>query len=291
MRDDFAIFILTHGRPYNVVTTRTLQQCGNTNRIYYIIDNEDKYADRYYWNFGKENVIMFDKKEAAKHCDTLDNLSGRNIVLFARNMCHSIAKDLGLTYFLELDDDYTTFRSRVWMNDKLSTIYVRDFDAICDAVIEFLDLSGADTVTFSQTGDFIGGVDSKVYKERLTRKAMNSFFCRTDRPFKFSGRINEDVNAYVTLGSRGRLFFTIADIALNQYDTQQNLGGLTEAYLDLGTYVKSFYTIIGNPSCVKISNIGCNHRRIHHLIDWEHAVPKIISDRFKKEEYIDEAKE
>ena len=25
---------------------------------------------------------------------------------------------------------------------------------------------------------------------------MNSFFCRTDRPFKFLGSINEDVNAY-----------------------------------------------------------------------------------------------
>lgn len=286
MRDDFAIFILTHGRPYNVITTKTLARCGNTNRIYYIIDNEDKYAERYYWNFGKDNVIMFDKAEASKSCDTIDNLSNRNIVLFARNTCHKIAKDLGLKYFLELDDDYTTFRSRIWMNNKLSTVYVRDFDAICDAMLEFLDTSNAHAVAFSQTGDFIGGVGSKVYKERLTRKAMNAFFCRTDKPFKFTGRINEDVNAYVTLGSRGYLFFTTADIALNQLDTQQNTGGLTDAYLDLGTYVKSFYTIIGNPSCVKISDMGCNHRRIHHLIDWEHAVPKIISSRFKKEKFV-----
>ena len=86
------------------------------------------------------------------------------------------------------------------------------------------------------------------------------------------------------MGSRGYLFFTIADIALNQLDTQQNSGGLTDAYLDLGTYVKSFYTVVGNPSCVKISDMGCNHRRIHHLIDWEHAVPKIISDIFRKED-------
>ena len=111
MRDDFAIFILTHGRPYNVVTNKTLEKCGNTNRVYYVIDNEDKYADRYYWNFGKENVIIFDKKSKAKEFDTMDILEGRDrrAIVYARNACFDIAKSLNLKYFLELDDDYTTF--------------------------------------------------------------------------------------------------------------------------------------------------------------------------------------
>lgn len=283
MRDDFAIFILTHGRANNVITTKTLKKSGNTNRIYYIVDNEDKQLDIYKQNFGEENVIVFDKKEAAKTCDTMDNIQDRNIVLFARNMCHKIAKDLGLTYFLELDDDYDQFRSRIWNGDKLASVFVGDMDSIIDTVIEFLETSGAYTVAFSQIGDFIGGINSKVYRERLTRKAMNSFFCKTDRPFKFTGRINEDVNAYVTLGSKGQLFFTIADVSLNQLTTQQNSGGLTDAYLDLGTYVKSFYTVIANPSCVKISDMGCLHKRIHHFIEWEYAVPKIISDKYRKE--------
>lgn len=293
MRDDFAIFILTHGRPYNVVTTRTLKECGNTNRVYYIIDNEDKYADRYYWNFGKENVIMFDKYKKSLEFDTMDQIANRDrrAIVYARNACFDIAKDLGIKYFLELDDDYTTFRSRVYENDMLSTIYVRDFDAVVDATLDFLNESNALTVAFSQTGDFIGGIGSKIYKEKLTRKAMNSFFCRTDRRFDFIGRINEDVNTYVLLGSRGELMFTVADIALNQLTTQKNSGGMSELYLDVGTYVKSFFTVIANPSSVKIAEMGDGNYRIHHLINWEHTTPKIISDRFKKEEYIDEAKE
>ena len=211
----------------------------------------------------------------------MDNIDNRNIVLFARNSCFDIAKRLGLTYFLELDDDYTTFRSRSWDGNKLSTIYCRDFDSVVDATVEFLEVSGAKTIAFGQTGDFIGGRDCKLYKEKLLRKAMNSFFCKVDRPFDFYGRINEDVNAYVSLGSRGDLFFTISDMTLNQQDTQQNKGGLTDAYLQLGTYVKSFYTVMINPSCVKISEMGCGHRRLHHLIDWEHTVPKIISYQYK----------
>ena len=282
VRDNFAVFILSHGRADNMKTVDTLNRCGYTGKWYIIIDNEDKQADLYYKNFGKDNVIMFDKIEKAKHVDTCDLQQKRNIVLFARNSCHEIAKNLGLTYFLELDDDYTEFRMRYDLNGVFSSLYVTQLDPIIEETLDFLDTSGALTVAWAQTGDFIGGMGSRVYKERLTRKAMNSFFCRTDRPFEFYGRINEDVNAYVTLGSRGGLFFTIADMSLNQQDTQQNSGGLTDSYLDNGTYVKSFYTVMMNPSCVKIAEMGCGHRRIHHLVDWETSVPKIISSRFKK---------
>ena len=47
------------------------------------------------------------------------------------------------------------------------------------------------------------------------RKAMNSFICSVDRPFQFVGRINEDVNTYVLLGSRG-VFLSILQIGLDQ---------------------------------------------------------------------------
>lgn len=284
MRDDFAIFILTHGRPYNVITKRTLEKCGNTNRIYYIIDNEDEYAERYYWNFGKENVIMFDKKQKSMEFDTMDILEGRDrrAIVYARNACFDIAERLGLTYFLELDDDYTAFRSREFNGEKLTTCYVRDFDSVVNAMIDFLDDTGALTVAMAQTGDFIGGTGSKIYKEKLTRKAMNSFFCRTDRRFNFIGRINEDVNTYVGLGKVGELLFTVVDVTLNQLDTQRNAGGMTDLYQASGTYVKSFFTVMVNPAAVKIADMGDGHNRIHHFVDWEHAVPKIISDKYKR---------
>lgn len=282
MRDDFAIFILTHGRADNVITYKTLKRCGNTNRVYLVCDNEDGQLDKYKANFGEENVIVFDKPAKAKECDTMDNIDKRNIVLFARNSCHEIAQKLGLKYFLELDDDYMEFRSRYEKDGKLSSSFVMDMDSIVDAALEFLDTSKATAIAFAQMGDFIGGLQCSMYKDRLTRKVMNSFFCRVDKPFEFIGRINEDVNAYVTLGSRGSLFFTFADIALNQIDTQQNSGGLTDAYLSLGTYIKSFYTVMASPSCVKIAEMGAGHKRMHHSVNWENAVPKIISGDFKK---------
>ena len=282
MRNDFAVFILSHGRAKKVVTLGALKAYNYTGKIYIICDNEDDQIDEYKQLSGCE-VIIFDKAKEMERTDTIDNFHKHGAVVYARNVCHDIAKDLGLTYFLVLDDDYGAFRFR-YVNEvgAFSSIRLQNFDEIVDEMIDFLEVSGALTVALAQSGDYIGGSGSRVFREKLTRKAMNSFFCKTDRPFKFIGTINEDVNAYVGLGSRGKLFFTIGNISLNQEDTQQNSGGLTDLYLDLGTYVKSFYTVICNPSCVRVRLMGDNHYRLHHMIKWDNAVPKILNAKYKK---------
>lgn len=282
VREDFAILILSHGRADNVRTIGTLDKHGYTGKWYIVIDDEDKQQDDYIKNFGKEHIIIFNKEEVGKTFDIMDNFKGRGVPTFARNVFHKIAKELGLTYFLELEDDYFCFRQRYEVNGSLKTRYVEHFDDLIEPYLEFLDNSGALCVAFAQTGDFLGGTGSNVWSQKITRKAMNSFFCRVDRPFQFLGRFNDDVNAYIDYGKRGYLFFTTRDMCLDQPQTQANAGGITEAYLTYGTYVKSFYSVILCPSCVKISEMGQNHRRIHHLIDWESAVPKIISSKFRK---------
>ena len=282
VRDDFAIMILSHGRADNVRTVNTLKEVNYTGKWYIIIDDEDNQRDEYIKNFGEEHIIIFNKEEAGKTFDIMDNFKGRGVPTFARNVFHRIAKELGLTYFLELEDDYMCFRQRYEENDSLKTRYVTQFDELIQPYLDFLDLSGAVCIAFAQTGDFLGGTGSSVWSQQITRKAMNSFFCRVDRPFQFFGRFNDDVNSYVDNGKRGDLFFTTRDMCLDQPQTQVNAGGITEAYLQYGTYVKSFYSVILCPNCVKISEMGQSHKRIHHLIDWEVAVPKIISSKFRK---------
>lgn len=280
---DFVVFILTHGRADNVYTYKALKQAGYTGRIILVIDNEDADADKYYSLYGEDNVYMFNKLSQALNVDAMGPDNDRKAILYARCACFDIAKNLGYKYFLELDDDYTNFRSRVVRGEHLATEYIRKFDELVDIVLEFLDTSNAHTVALSQIGDFIGGKNSKVCKDRLTRKAMNAFFCRTDRPFRWSGKMNEDVTTYVNLGSRGYLFFTVADVSIDQLATQSLSGGMSDGYLDSGTYVKTFYTIMACPSCVKMYTMGVTNKRFHHVIDWDKAVPKIISDKYRKE--------
>ena len=89
--DNFAVFILSHGRADRVDTYKTLQRAGYTGRLYIVIDNEDKQAARYYENFG-DKVIMFDKAAEAEKTDCGDNFPERNTVLFARNAVFDIAE-------------------------------------------------------------------------------------------------------------------------------------------------------------------------------------------------------
>lgn len=282
MRDDFAVFILTHGRPDNVITYNTLKQMNYKGKLYLVIDNEDDKAEEYYKNFGRDKVIMFDKIKISKEFDTVDNDENRKSVVYARNACFNIAEDLKIKYFLELDDDYDQFRGRIQKGNILSSFKIKDINKLFEIMIDFLEKSNALTIAFAQGGDFIGGIGSSVWKKQLSRKAMNSFFCKTERRFDFIGRINEDVNTYTTRGIKGDLLFTVANVMINQMETQSNDGGMTDLYLDSGTYVKSFFTIIVAPSCTKISTMGNKFRRIHHKINWDRCTPKILNQKWKK---------
>ena len=283
MIKNFAAFILSHGRANNVITYDTLRKTGYTGDIYIIIDNEDKTAKEYYDKFG-DKVVMFDKKKIAKTFDEADNFNDRRAIVYARNACFDIAKDLGIKYFIQLDDDYTTFRFAA--NDKgeyiTSNTAITKLDKIFEAMLNFYKSTNIHSIAMAQGGDFIGGGDCRVFKEKLARKCMNSFICSTDRPFQFVGRINEDVNNYTHKGSLGYLFFTIATVRLEQKQTQSNEGGMTDIYLDNGTYIKSFYSIIFQPSAVTISLMGNKNNRLHHRVNWNATTPVILDEKYKK---------
>lgn len=286
-RTDFAALILTHGRSNSVVTYNTLRRQGYSGRIVLMVDDEDSQIDAYRKKFG-DQVVVFSKQAAIDMTDSGDNFGKRNSVVYARNYTFTVAKELGLKYFLELDDDYTQFRY-TFDNERnyiTRNIEIKSLDGVIEAMLDFFIESGAKTIAMSQGGDFIGGEKSTFSKlerrGKFSRKVMNSFFCDVNKPFKFMGRINEDVNLYAENGRRGELFITVPRIRLEQKQTQANNGGLTDIYLDLGTYVKSFYSVMYAPSCVKIAEMGVTARRLHHRLSWKNTCPLIIPEEYKK---------
>ena len=268
LRDDFAVFILTHGRADNVVTADTLKRQKYSGKLYFIIDNEDDTAELYREKFGAENVIMFDKAAAVARADTMDNICEHRAILYARNESWRIAKELGLKYFLMLDDDYKDILIRWPEGTKLKgkSMVGPQLDGLFEAMLTFLDASGAAMVALAQGGDMIGGVNGGGYKMGLKRKCMNSMFCRTDTPVEF-----------------GVLFFTFMRCQVTQIQTQSLSGGMTEAYKESGTYTKSFYSVMSMPSCVEIGKMGGSHQRTHHQINWDCCVPKILNQKYRKE--------
>jgi len=282
MNKNFVVFILTHGRPDNVKTLKTLRRCGYTGEIYYVVDNEDKKVQRYIQKFGKDRVRIFDKKAYADSIDEGNNFDERRTITHARNACFDIAEDLGYKYFIELDDDYTAFEWRYEEGGKLKVLGISNLDKILSLYLDFYKKTPFSSIAFAQGGDFIGGVGNTTVRTRaMKRKAMNSFICSPKRRFQFVGAMNEDVNTYTTLGSRGVLFGTVPMISLTQTATQSGESGITDMYLRYGTYAKSFTTVMMHPSSVKVSMMKSRQMRIHHAIKWINTAPMILSDKYR----------
>lgn len=290
MKRNLAVFILTHGRADNVMSYKTVRKCGWDGPIYLLVDNEDSQIDRYKELYGDE-VIVFNKTEYAKQVDACDNYDKRNSIVYARNYNFVVARELGITHFWQLDDDYNEFH---WSADNegnyLTTMKqykLKHLDKVLHAMAQFLDETPVKSIAMAQGGDFIGGEGSQVHTKytsgQFSRKAMNSFMFRADRPVTFRGRVNDDVNLYVEAGRRGDIFITHPRLRVQQPQTQQESGGCTDIYLALGTYIKSMYSLLVAPSCIRISMMGVAHRRIHHRVLWPYTAPRIIDEGYRKQ--------
>lgn len=278
------MFILCHGRPWNTPTYESLRNYGYTGKIYIICDDEDKELDGYKRVFGEEWVQVFSKDEALNWFDTMDNTGDRRCAVYARNACYRIAEKLGLTYFCQMDDDYTSIPYRWEEDDVLYRSHKSNLDDVVEAYIEFMETNEhIYSVAFAQPGDLIGGSGSRLVQMNYRRKCMNSWICKVDRLLQFNGTMNDDTNTFTLGGSRGQLFFTFPFIMIDQPETQQVQGGMTDMYLGAGTYQKSFYTVVQCPSFVKVGMMGDRYYRMHHQIDYDHAYPMIISGRYKKQ--------
>ena len=70
MRKDFAVFILTHGRPDKQYTNHALDKAHYTGRRIMLLDDEDDTLSLYKQNYPDTEIILFDKESYIKTSDT-----------------------------------------------------------------------------------------------------------------------------------------------------------------------------------------------------------------------------
>jgi hypothetical protein len=282
MREDFAVMLLTHGRADNIKTIRALAEGGYTGKIFIVIDDHDKEAEQYKKIYGNK-VRIFCKSEWAQKIDDGDNSGDTRAVVYARAACVDIASKEGIKWIVQLDDDYTAFFYKNDAENRYCSKKIRKLDAVWTAMIDFAEKANVACLAMSQEGDHIGGPNSSYNKTiRTKRKAMNSMFMRVDNPVSFTGKVNEDATMATMESLRGRLILTLMGLSLSQGVTQQNKGGLTDIYKDQGTYIKSMYSVIYAPACVKVKNMVVGEKRLHHIVDYSRCCPKIISEKHRK---------
>lgn len=281
MNKRFAVFILTHGRAKTITTYRALRNNGYTGDIWVVIDNEDDQENLYREKFGDE-IIQFDKRDYLEKTDLGDLDDNRKIGVFARNFIQDKAIEMGYQYHLQLDDDIHGFQIRYVKDGRLKGKSIRDMDKVFDAMCDYMDETNITSLSFSLGAYLIGGAESREWGRQLIPKTMTTFLMRADDLNYFHMRMNDDITTSALNGMRGKLYYTIMPLCLEVDETQKQSGGMTEIYVDNGTYRKSFYTVMAMPSCTKIASMGINDFRCHHQISWNNCIPKVLNEKWKK---------
>ena len=129
----FVAFILTHGRPDRVLTYEKLRKHGYTGKIYIVCDDEDKTLP-----------------EIARTFDEGDNFGDRRAIVYARNACFELARQIGATHFIELDDDYTYFKFRFDDQLRWHGADVQDLDAVFDMLLDYFNSAPMLTLAIGQ---------------------------------------------------------------------------------------------------------------------------------------------
>lgn len=281
----FAVFILSHGRAEDVKTAKMLKERHYTGDWYIVIDNEDNQAEIYYEKYG-DRVIMFDKKAVAAETDTGDLDDDRRVGVFARNKIQDLAIERGYKYHLQFDDDFQGVKYRHFADGGVRSTEVRNLDNVFYSLVKYIDACPKITwLSFGLSSFYLGGAENNNWKRQMIPKTMGSFLMRADHPVKFSMRMNDDITTCALEQSRGNLAFTIMLYQVDTPATQHQAGGMTDIYQDNGTYRKSFYSVLVGPSWAKVSREILSHR-IHHEIHFENCVPKLLSEKWKKESTI-----
>lgn len=283
MGKDFAVFILSHGRAEQIMTVDMLKKQHYTGDWYVVIDDEDEQESIYRQKFGS-HILQFNKKREAEKTDTGDLDDDRRVGVFARNAIQDMAKEMGYKYHLQLDDDFRELEFRTPKGDKnkLAAYRIKNLDKLFAVLVDFMDNTSVAWISFALSSDYLGGMDNRRWQAGLFPKTMGSFLMRADQIVKFRMRMNDDITTCISSWHQGILNYSIMQIMVQTPVTQEMGGGMTDIYVDNGTYRKSFYSVMCCPSFVTIAKQGRIFFRPHHNISWNNCVPKVLGQKWRK---------
>ena len=278
MRNDFAIFILSHGRANNQITLKTLRKAGYTGKWDIVVDDSDEQKDEYVEKYG-DHIIVFDKNAEYEKADTFTNEKYLKCILYARNACEKIAKKNEFKYFCQLDDDITSLVYRYEDDEKAKSKNVTNLDDLLEAYIDFLESGNISCASFATQNAFIGGVSS--LRSEPNRRCFNVFFRNVNIPVKWRCAMNEDYITSILEGMTGKVFIEpkFVGVGTKEVGKGTQTGGMKETYAYMSDYERCFYAVIAAPSAFSVEQ---NLKKFQITLRKDFSVPKILNERWRK---------
>lgn len=272
-KNNYAIFIISHGRAENLLTMLALEKSNVKSNVYIIIDNLDAQKEKYF-ELYEDKVIVFDKEKMLKKTDTMDNFHNLSSAVYARNFCFELAKKLKVDYFICLDDDIKYFCNRYDNQGSLSRSEIKDIDDVFNIYIDYMQKANITCIGFGNEGGYIGGVFGK-FAKGFGRTANQAMIIKTNSDIKYLGTQNEDFN--ICCRYFEKIFMEIYKISIFTPKRGTNEGG--NDYGLSNEYCSNFYSVMLAPSCNKIK-LGKNSAILKRK--WNMLLPEIVSEVYKK---------
>lgn len=284
MREDFAIFICTHGRPNKQLTLDALQKCGYTGRLYLVLDDTDSSIQQYIDTFGADKLLVFDKQHYIDTNDVGSLPPNFKTILYAKNAVEDMAQALKLKSFIIADDDIYSFRLRLPKDEEhLSSFVITDINPVIEAYSDFMLESGFTAVGICGSIHFVAG--RKVFDNENIQKyrvPYNFVFRNSSYKMEWVSSFGEDIITAMEYNKRGH---KLLDLPYFQYDTIPpgraiESGGMSDLYNSMSQFILCCYDYIYNPSSIKLC---VNRNRWNAQILKNHVYPKIVSQSYRKE--------
>ena len=276
----FSVFITSHNSPDECRSFSSLRKAGYKDTIYIVIDDEDPQYEVY-----KEhvfNLLVFHKQDYIDKLDIGMSKSNpqRAAVLYARAAVEDFAKDMGLDYFIVMDDDLYGFRYRYVKDNKLCSTPVENFDWLIYNYIEFMNTSNSLCLSFAHDGSFIGGADVVKSGKILERRSCHTIYLRdTRKEFEWKFTVNEDYVTSLLYANVGKLMFTLPFVQRNISGMNDRKEGMHDLYNSTSEFERAFYNIIACPWACTIADY--KGRKVVRT-NKNSAYPKIVSSSYRR---------
>lgn len=278
--NDIDIFIPSYHRPHNIKTaTFFISQGYDPKKIHVVIDNEadDKIEYEEECKMQGFQLHVFDMAEARMRYDYVHRPSkSRRSAGQARNMFYDIAKELGIDFYIVIDDDTNHYEFRPFgkYNRMAKMKEIRNVFA---RVKEMMQKRHIGLFGLSQTGEMFENADTKP----IRNKVMNTTFVNTKYIYRGErGVQDDDTSQFVTIQNEGYFTGSIRNgIVLHQTLSATATGGLTELYNECKLFNKALVCVIQFPSAITAERQVMNGGRLHHRIKSRYLIPKILKGK------------
>lgn len=281
MREDFAIFICTHGRPHEQHTYEMLKRCGYTGKIYLVLDNTDTLIQEYIDIYPLDSLIVFDKNYYinSEKFDNGDSSEHYKCILYAKRAVEDIAKFMKLSYFAIADDDITNLVIR-FPTDKLETHKIQNLDKVLEAYLSIMTEKVAG-LGFGIVISYFKGIDTFNYKYLSKRSLPYQFVLRNASvPVVWTSWMYEDNITELQSSSLGNFWASIPYIMqyVKPIGSVKNNGGMSDIYKSLNMFILNFNIIKYCPQ--KTYFIRKNNQYVLCRAE-DNCFPKLISEDYK----------